>query len=1467
MAASPANCVSWWQNIKQLFTVSLPTDIFDSVNKGIVGKLEAEQIRFILPNKIEIENLSVLDENGQPVLAGKHIELSLSLLSLLTNNIVITDAFVDEPFFRYDVKNSVHNVVQIFQTPGKSTDREKGGKIRVTIAKVHVTNGTFQMSHDADVEIFAEGIEAAGNFWVESGPFGVDIDNVTIARGGIFTNGLDFPIANLHGQKLWISDENVSVKNLDAIYDSAVLTGAGLVDIVRDQYSITAHLRAPPNTWPAGLTKMPFDIPAFFADVSLSGPLSDPQILARVDHGNFKVSGIPIEKGTISALVNQNMVQIESSQIHLKPSGIVRASGLYNIDENSYHFAATTQKVMAEHIAHFFEYQKTVSGSIDGQVELIGTNGSRPKVNIKAEGILAQGQLDIFRFPADINFTGACSWELGSNITIQDLKLSDNRAMSASAKGHFSLSESQGHLDFALNLPLLNDYLVDQSKLSVHIKNPRIAGALDLQDEIVNVTSNFHADKIEQQGFQLEGLSGDAKFSDKDLGLQNLSATFYGGHLIGHVIVSDIFKGKSLFGEIEITDAMMNQLPITKRPFLHGLADAKVNLSGSIDKPQLGFQAYSDEYKIGYLGMKKTTILGSYKDNMVVINKVQAAALHGTISGDDIKINLQDQSMQGILKCSKIDWSFVTGYEKIAGELSGNIYLDGTFAKPKIEAALNSIRTVLAGISLGDGRVQMSLLYKRLLNPQDGEALVLGMAAKFAHESSQSKIELSYAPTKDTFNIAAEFDELLFDTATMPIHNDITRSRGKLSGHLIGHGPIAHPVFDLDLSASEYRFSDPRLTSVTDLAQSEAMGPARLKMSLKNERLIADGCVTLGHLSREPCQKDSGLNFEIIGFVNAKSQTIDLNAQFRNESWEQVFAPLKRELIGVGMNGDVVGRITKIKNQPMHHHLILGFDQLRVSLPNIPTMEIDNRAEVTIVDGRYDLNNEVTFNFSTGHLVLGGFFHPDQMHIKSRGTLPLVAARLFVPFVQHARGLASGHLDISGTLQEPILEGSIAIEKGATVNVKKWFEPIEFSLGSVDFHKLSSTSYSAVMKKIDLKIQDGRVGLEGRIVKDYAPSTKKRPNKSSFEISAVGTGVTIRDGKNFLETDFNITTQQSSKEIPTATGEIIITDGFFNRQFDLRNFTATAMRDTSSSAIPSLMNFDMKLDIGIIMRQFAVSARMINVDINANFTGQLTATGTLAKPKMKGSLTLNDGGVDFPFNNHFDLVGIPIVLNETSERFFDPIIDISATQELMTEDYPMIAQDTVIELSLKGNVENLTLGLRPISGDMKLSQFKIFLLLMSPRMAGETTQNQLESLQKGARNAVLAFSGEVFLRPLTNELAELLQGKTNTRIRFGSALEPGSVSLNLNWVLSPRVEIIGSYTFLTNSALVFEEEQKSMFHYNHYPLGDLKLKLLLFDHKPWGPLFFEGSFGANRYFGGEYEPRGNFLLRYRVYSK
>lgn len=123
LCALPLHSKSLGESIKDLFSFKVGQDVFDSINKNIRGSLKAKNIKLTLPNTVEIENMEALDEFGHRVLFSPRVKLTISLISLLTSNIRVSEAFVSEPYFSYVIKNDIQNIVRMFEDRPSSGNR------------------------------------------------------------------------------------------------------------------------------------------------------------------------------------------------------------------------------------------------------------------------------------------------------------------------------------------------------------------------------------------------------------------------------------------------------------------------------------------------------------------------------------------------------------------------------------------------------------------------------------------------------------------------------------------------------------------------------------------------------------------------------------------------------------------------------------------------------------------------------------------------------------------------------------------------------------------------------------------------------------------------------------------------------------------------------------------------------------------------------------------------------------------------------------------------------------------------------------------------------------------------------------------------------------------------------------------------------------------------------------------------
>lgn len=1451
-------------DVRDWFSINLPENIFKEVNKAIIGTLQAKNIRFILPNNIEMDDIEVLDEENKPVLAAKHAKVVVSIASLLTNNIIIKDAVVLEPYFRYTIIKDVHNIIEVFSP--KNNQQSSGEKIRVTIEKVRAVHGTFEMYHDVGLDIFAQEINAEGSFWVEPGPFSVDIKEARIARGGIFVAGMDLPITNLVTEHLKISDESVSTAQLTAFYEQSFLQAHGEVDIKHDAYHINANLNAPKGTWPAGLQKMPFSIPSFRAEVAITGNLIDPQIWTTVNHDDFELQNIPIKRGEINALVNADRLYVDPSEIHLAKQGSLVVQGHYNFHENRYAFDTKLSNALLEHLANFINVTQNTSGSVYADIGLSGLHTPTiDQVAINAKGKIKDGSFDQIHLKPSTNFEGNFSWHVNQELSIEKLIFTDEAGSRLSTKGSFSLQPKVfGTLNTDLYLRSFKDYF-RKHDIPIDAKEAHLKGTLHLLGEKPEFQGHLSADIIKLDKVTIEDPQASIDLGFEVLQIEVLTAHAYGGNVTAHVAIANLYDKQIIEGEIrgEGLDITRLPIPIDERS---GRITTNIALSGTLKNPEFAFSLTAPSFQIYNLGLNKAIIEGSYKNNLLLLSKLDITAHSALISGNNISLNLADQSLHGMVSVVNLSWHWLLAgvSDQILGEMEGSISLDGTLKNPLIEGLFEGHSIELFGVPLGKGLIGVSFNRKNLKNSFHKDALVASLSANLSAQDQKTILRASYAIATKTINLKSKFSSMLVDTDKTLLKNKHTRFHGLIDADITARGHLDNPAISLNLSSPRYVLNRDFHEKNPFPEQSNYMGPLTLRASLINRQLKSEVCMMINDSLDGQCNAQGGIKLSADGSFRKDSFKLGILAQFDVKDLEKAITDLREEYIGLNISGQFSGSLVKTPSTLPALNGNLSLKEMEINLPNIKKITLKEPSVIELTGNDIDLGPRLLFDFAEGTLSLKGAIKNNQMDITAQGNIPLMASRFFVPLVQRAKGVLSGEIRATGKVNEPILQGKITLEKGCGLTFKKWFDPVEFNHGVIIFTKVGSHSFLTNLSSIDAKVGEGHLFVDGSFLKTYRLTTMDKRVKN-FHLKAIGNGLTFRDKNTFIETDLNIFTEQEKNKLPLLRGQVILADGHYYQQFDLRNFIAKASHSLSDLRFIDQSQVPLGLDIELLVRQFGVSARMVNVDISSTFSGQLKTVGTLANPKMIGSLTLNEGVVNFPFNQ-FDLFETSIPMNENSNRFFDPEINIQSTKELTKEEYPILSQDTVVQLSLIGDRDNLRLGLTPINGDLKLSPFKIFLLLLSPGIAQSDEFDQMDSLKSGAKNAFLAFSGEIFLRPLANEFADMLQGNTQTKVKLGSTLEPGSVRLNLTWTLSPRIELIGSYSFLSDNRLGLEYEQKSNFNYTRSLLGEIKSKITLFDHPPIGPLFLETSFGANR-LGDEYEPRGSILFRYRVYEK
>jgi hypothetical protein len=1292
------------------------------------------------------------------------------------------------------------------------------------------------MKHGAGVTINASGIKTQGNFYIEKNHFGVDVDKVFIVDALINVAGIDLPLRELSADGVEISHDKVSVKSLQSYYEKAKLKAAGSVFIKNNSYNINASLKAPPQTYPQGLKPLPFAIPAFDAEVHIEGSLTKPLINADINTGSMTFNNVAIKSSHIKALITTRDLSILSADLKLSKASTINAHGQVNFNDQNFNLITQQKNFLSEDLLKLVNLNISTHGEIDADTKVTGTfKNNDVNFNIKTSGLIKRGALHDIKLNNNTHFDVDVNYVLDNKVIIRHGHMSDAQGLNLKTAGLVNLKTKEYNFNYNIYLDNISNYILYIDNL--HTNKLSSQGVIKSNNNTLFINGIVSSNNISIKNYKLDTIKFNYELNNNNLILTKMEAQAYDGFIHAVGLIKDLSAQRQIEGFISSESINLKKVGPLFAPFnLEGSLGAKVLLSGSLKKPLINFDAQLINAVVDNFALPFALLSGTFDENDLKIAHFSVEGFLGKIIGSHLHYDLKTQKLKGILKFYDFNVAALAPYiDNLKGFLNGSLSILGTLKAPRLEGELSAKNISYLGHDLGLGPLRVGLKPERMqgLNQED---LVFSLATTLKKGDSYISLQYAQALHKKTINAYAELNSFPFDSSLLSFKESHFGFKGILNSTFSLQGISAQPELNADIVLSEFSFFDPAKRS--SYKSEKTHGPATIKASVKKGILNAKLLGSLG-------LKKESVALNLQGPCDFNACNISVFGSLDYDHWEEVLLGLRNEFSSLSAAVRIDSMLTKIKNKAWDFKSNFFLDHFKASMPAIPHIELSQPAKFSYSNEKLVFSNDIFLNFSPGNLIISGNISRESINTKLEGAMPLLGLRFFTPLIQRAEGLARGKLAIEGSFTNPLFDGHIAVDSGSLITFNKFFETLEFKEGSVEFKKRSPRSFSTNFKNIKLALGDGRIFLNGIFDK----------NKNIYDLSLEAHNIIAKQKGEFIEGDLNLKTHKDINNQTILKGSIALTDGLVSRNFDLRNFVAQASAREGPSVPNFFDNLALNIDLDIAIRQFRASARMLTIDVDANLSGQIKALGSLQSPQFNGSISVSEGKITFPAAT-FDLYESRVDLDGQK-----PQISITAVQDFSKEEFP-IQQDTTIQLSLSGNVDQLKLELKPITGDMKLSQTKIFLMLLMPRL-GTGADDQIRS---SAQQAAMAFSGEVFLRPLTNELAELLEGKTKTKIQFGSAFEPGSVSLRLNWKIGPRIEAQGSYMYFSDDYRRRHSEQSSLMS-DSYLVGDLKLKLILFDHKPFGPLFLESSFGAHHLGEGTYEPRGLFKLNYRILSK
>jgi hypothetical protein len=437
--------------------------------------------------------------------------------------------------------------------------------------------------------------------------------------------------------------------------------------------------------------------------------------------------------------------------------------------------------------------------------------------------------------------------------------------------------------------------------------------------------------------------------------------------------------------------------------------------------------------------------------------------------------------------------------------------------------------------------------------------------------------------------------------------------------------------------------------------------------------------------------------------------------------------------------------------------------------------------------------NQLKLSQRKGELVAGGWINLDEdnknldIHLTLQNT-DLSFIKIFFPKdLKQVRGLTNAKLELSGTLNHPILNGSIALTDGEV-------ELFQFPT------KINSLNVLLQLEDNLIKIEDMNFRID-----QYRIYTSGEFALKNLQPQDLNINIWTNKKEVLYQDIFKVQADLKAKltglfTSPHIEGTLTLSQGELNWKENNKDITLNP-----SELLSKLINLKGDIDLEVkILDDFIAKTN----DFNLKLAGGLKVQGALSAPKLNGELQIKQGFITFLDKKFRVSAGKVIFADSTGE---DIILDIRAKTEI---------DDIDVFVSVSGILAQPTVTL---SSSPVLSESEIISLLMFNKNYAGLTEGEMGTILKEEMINLIAQGLSIrFLNQIEDEIAKSL-GLDEFKIETIFKKEQDSdLTFIPGFALGTLAFKVGKYFtekfYLTYSAPLFEIE-----------IGDLELEYKLSD--------------------------------------
>ena len=1260
------------------FMQQTAVNIADNLTQKLGVTLKIDKIEISGFNKVKLSKVLIYDKSNQELADSEEIGISFSYLNLFRNlsfTESITEVLLSKPNFSLKQnKEGVWNFKDLI-SPDKSSDEDFYGKVKIVKGKATITvpektiffdniNGLVDFitikNYDIDLALTTEEsmVTVAGN-WGQDNTLKVNINNGKIENYTAFIpQNNDFKIinGNINNLQLTITGSNDEFKvqgmtefnkvtatykdyaindiagylifdnNKMRVYSSGAINQqlVGVSGEIDFQDELNLNLKVKSNNF--DLTKIKQDfVTAGKVDFELFvfGSVQKPQLSGDVTINNLAIQGRTFNKIMLDLSYKDDLVTIHHGTI-LQGNGKVTANGNYNIKTQDFNISAVGKNMAVENLT------QAVSGKADFNITMAGKNLAEALIYGNVE--LKDGQYNNVQFKK----VEASFYKKGSDYIVNYLNI-------ALPQGQASLSGKMLHNNLAFTmygnkipLELMKNY---NEKIEISGNADvfaQISGTIDnpeIKLELAAENGSFY-----NQPFAL--LTGTIKLVQNKLLIDEfvLESGVTKHEITGSVTLEDNpaidLKIKTQKARAEnLIQVLMPGVPLT------GNVDNEIVVAGTLDDIVLGGEITLTEGSYNKLLLSKVKSKYRIKDKIIFVEncEINAPNLQVNLQGNiDAAKNLNFNIVANNIDLARLNLNLpypVSGIAKFNGAVTGTVgnpHFIGKIEAPELvfnEQKINNVNGDFEFVNQiikvkNFGFVQGSGQYDFTANINLNNNKING-----AVDVKNAKLN----PLLAMFNLKQDWlDGDLNGQITIGGFTD--NPQVWLKGN-VRNGNIKN--YSLDTIDVDISFAN-NIVSINEFTATQAQGV-----------LLAKGSIVLGgDLNVEIAGNniDAGLievftktNLGVHGNLNFATQISG------NESSPKanISVEIKNGGIGKTMFDSLFGMIILENDMLQVDQMLLTKGEYKASAYGIVPL-----AALTKPDENLTVAQQMNLKIKLDHADLS--------------ILPVLSDD-----VSYAFGATKGNINITGTLNNILVNGSVKIDNG-TVKLKYLEEAINNLTLDLNFNddKINLETFSGELGSGYIKLT-GFSKIKGFSLTDY-----------NFDLQLASPVLTSKYFQGPLQGQLKLSQEKNS---PKISGKLL----FENCTIDI------PMLDEAKDKMP-LIRFDIMLDIGKKTRLY--NSYLYDLWINGN----VNIGGSTRWPKVTGTVNCLRGNVNY-LRTVFRIREASAIFNQVGT--FMPSLHLEAITKI---------DRTNISLKINGPVgaNNFTLSSSP-----EMSQQEILSLL------------------------------------------------------------------------------------------------------------------------------------------------------------